>query len=249
MTIFGCNLLLSGGTLTGILQDGTLINTSATVSPPSVLILQNSSFGAPQLTCPADVTAPATSTSGAVVAYPSPSVSNACGSVMVACTPASGSTFPIGTTTVTCTATDRLGNTGKCTFPVTVVPGADLSISNDAEPDTAGGALTYRLTVSNAGPFTATGVTVTDPLPGGTLFLSAARAADVGSLGTPPMKTNGAVIRTVGDLASGQSAKLKITVKVTAAGGSTLTNTATVTSSTADPNPGNNSATVQTPVR
>nr|MBA3498916.1 PxKF domain-containing protein [Deltaproteobacteria bacterium] len=39
----------------------------------------------------------------------------------VNCVPASGSLFPVGTTQVTCTATDASGNTGTRTFPVTVV--------------------------------------------------------------------------------------------------------------------------------
>ena len=38
-----------------------------------------------------------------------------------ACTPASGSTFAIGTTTVTCSATDNAGNSGSGSFAVTVV--------------------------------------------------------------------------------------------------------------------------------
>ena len=36
------------------------------------------------------------------------------------CTPASGSTFPIGTTTVNCTAVDAAGNSNSCSFTVTV---------------------------------------------------------------------------------------------------------------------------------
>jgi lysophospholipase L1-like esterase len=40
--------------------------------------------------------------------------------VTVACTPASGSTFPIGTTPVQCVAKDALERTGSCAFPVTV---------------------------------------------------------------------------------------------------------------------------------
>jgi hypothetical protein len=45
-----------------------------------------------------------------------------CGEVTVTCTPASGSTFPLGTTTVTCTAEDGCGNPSEepCTFTVTV---------------------------------------------------------------------------------------------------------------------------------
>ena len=38
------------------------------------------------------------------------------------CIPASGSTFPIGSTTVSCTATDAAGNTSSCTFKVIVLP-------------------------------------------------------------------------------------------------------------------------------
>ncbi|WP_371321789.1 HYR domain-containing protein, partial [Vibrio parahaemolyticus] len=34
--------------------------------------------------------------------------------------PASGSTFPLGTTTVNCSATDNHGNTSTCSFTVTV---------------------------------------------------------------------------------------------------------------------------------
>ncbi|MGC8952805.1 HYR domain-containing protein, partial [Chloroflexus sp.] len=42
------------------------------------------------------------------------------GAVAVTCTPASGSTFPLGTTTVTCTATDAAGNTASGSFTITV---------------------------------------------------------------------------------------------------------------------------------
>ena len=37
------------------------------------------------------------------------------------CSPPSGSTFPLGTTTVTCSATDTNGNTGTATFTITIV--------------------------------------------------------------------------------------------------------------------------------
>ena len=43
-----------------------------------------------------------------------------CGSVSVVSVPASGSTFPVGTTIVTNTATDGHGNSSVCTFSVTV---------------------------------------------------------------------------------------------------------------------------------
>src|SRR5215207_3959774 len=51
-----------------------------------------------QLTCPSNITVDATSPAGAVVNYPSPTMSAACGIVHLI--PGGGSTFPIGTTTV-----------------------------------------------------------------------------------------------------------------------------------------------------
>jgi subtilisin-like proprotein convertase family protein len=54
------------------------------------------------LTCPANQVVTATTTTGAVVNYPAPTATN-CGPVT--CVPPSGSTFPVGTTTVTCTET------------------------------------------------------------------------------------------------------------------------------------------------
>jgi HYR domain len=58
---------------------------------------------------------------GKNVSYPVPSASDAVsGSIVGSCTPASGSHFPIGSTTVTCNATDSHGNTGTVTFHVNV---------------------------------------------------------------------------------------------------------------------------------
>jgi len=46
--------------------------------------------------------------------------SDNCGAPTIVSSPASGSVFPVGTTTVTATATDAAGNTKSCTFNVTV---------------------------------------------------------------------------------------------------------------------------------
>jgi CSLREA domain-containing protein len=64
---------------------------------------------------------PPTSGAGAVVTYVAPAGTNEQGGVApVACLPASGSTFPVGLTTATCTATDAVGHTGTGTFQVAV---------------------------------------------------------------------------------------------------------------------------------
>jgi hypothetical protein len=73
----------------------------------------------PEITCPDDIVAECTGPDGAVVTFEA-TASDACGDVTVECVPPSGSTFPIGTTTVTCTATDESGNTAECSLDVTV---------------------------------------------------------------------------------------------------------------------------------
>jgi hypothetical protein len=72
------------------------------------------------ITVPGPITAEATSPGGAVVVYTAFAVDNLDGSVPVVCTPASGSTFPLGTTLVSCTAHDAAGNVGTNAFTVTV---------------------------------------------------------------------------------------------------------------------------------
>jgi hypothetical protein len=98
----------------------TVVNCTATDN------FANTSFGSftvtvvtgpPTLTLPADITVEATSGAGAVVTYTATADENA----TVVCTPASGSTFPLGTTTVHCSATNILNQTTTGTFHVTVV--------------------------------------------------------------------------------------------------------------------------------
>jgi hypothetical protein len=68
-----------------------------------------------------DIIAEATGKNGAVVTYIQPTaIDNLDGVVSVTCTPASGSTFGVGTTTVNCSATDAHGNTATGSFTVTV---------------------------------------------------------------------------------------------------------------------------------
>jgi hypothetical protein len=73
----------------------------------------------PVVTVPASATIEATSPAGAVFTYTASATDNIDGVVPVTCAPASGSTFPLGVTTVTCTATDAHGNAGSASFTVT----------------------------------------------------------------------------------------------------------------------------------
>lgn len=74
----------------------------------------------PTLTLPADMTVPATSAAGVVVTFSATATDLVDGAVAVNCTPASGSTFAPGTTTVNCSATDAHGNTANGSFKVSV---------------------------------------------------------------------------------------------------------------------------------
>jgi hypothetical protein len=69
----------------------------------------------PKITCPANITLNVDGAS-VQVNYPNPTVT---GGALKGCVPASGSVFPLGTTLVTCTATNSCG-TNTCTFSVTV---------------------------------------------------------------------------------------------------------------------------------
>jgi hypothetical protein len=78
----------------------------------------------PTVNCPSGITQstdPGKCT--ATVTFSASATDNCTQSVGVTCTPASGSAFSIGTTPVTCQATDGAGNTGSCSFNVTVTVG------------------------------------------------------------------------------------------------------------------------------
>ena len=105
----------------------TMVNCTATDHA------DNTSFGnfnitvqdttAPIIDPHGDVTAEATSASGANVSYSNPATSDIVdGPGVASCSPTSGSLFPLGNTPVTCTATDSHGNTATPTsFVVHVV--------------------------------------------------------------------------------------------------------------------------------
>jgi uncharacterized repeat protein (TIGR01451 family) len=140
---------------------------------------------------------------------------------------------------------------------------ADLSITKTDSPDPviAGNLLTYTMVATNAGPSAALNLMITDPLPAGTVFISAAASAGA-TLTTPAVGANGTVKATWAGLTGpGVSRTLTIVVRVCpdyeqsflpsgkAMCQPNLTDTATVSSDTPDPVPGNNSATAETTVQ
>ena len=80
----------------------------------------------PAITCPPNQIAAG---KNPVVNYAAPAASDNCSVASVVCNPPSGSTFPLGTTTVTCTATDTAGNQASCQFTVMVF---DVCLQDDS---------------------------------------------------------------------------------------------------------------------
>jgi hypothetical protein len=72
---------------------------------------------------PANRVVEANGPSGSIVNYATPTATDAVDGpiAVVICSPVSGSMFPLGTTAVTCSATDSHGNTGTASFSVNVV--------------------------------------------------------------------------------------------------------------------------------
>jgi uncharacterized repeat protein (TIGR01451 family) len=86
----------------------------------TVTVIDNT---APTISCPVALTLEPTCPSGAIATYTAPVGTDNCGGASTTRTAglASGSVFPIGTTTVTHTVTDAAGNTASCSFTVTVL--------------------------------------------------------------------------------------------------------------------------------
>ena len=154
----------------------------------------------PSISCPGNITQDNDpGVCGAIVNYPPPTVSTSCPGVTFSCSPASGSLFPVGETTVTCTATDICGGTGECSFTVTV---------NDTEPPKiqCPNNITKANDPGECGAIVTFQPTVTDNCPGVTFSCSPASGSFF-SVGTTP------VTCTATD-ASGNTATCSFTVTV-----------------------------------
>jgi uncharacterized delta-60 repeat protein len=74
----------------------------------------------PTITCPGNITVTAASGKRLTIVTYAVTAADNCSPVTVTCNLPSGSSFPIGTTPVSCSATDASNNTASCSFTVTV---------------------------------------------------------------------------------------------------------------------------------
>jgi uncharacterized repeat protein (TIGR01451 family) len=159
------------------------------------------------------------------------------------------------TNTLGCGASGTIGNSATLTesdtgqshpatanvtasAPSSVCTGPDLLLTK-LGPDTVarGDQITWNLSVGNLSFTQATGVVLTDALPGGTSFVSA-----TASQGT--CSGSATVSCSLGKLSIGGFAAVTIVATANVAG--TVTNTATVLGAQTDPNPGDNTASATT---
>ncbi len=149
------------------------------------------------------------------------------------------------TASVSSSTTDPAPGNNSATEDTTVQTAANLSITKSDSPDPvlAGNELTYTITVDSAGPSDALNVSVSDAVPAGTSFVSATGGGG-GTLAAGVVTWN---LGTVQE--SDQAVVLTLVVKVNPGRIADVSNTASVSSSTTDPAPGNNSATEDTTVQ
>ena len=113
----------------------------------------------PQVLVPDDITIETDNQDGASATFNPQAIDNIDELLTPTCNYTTGSVFPVGTTTVTCTATDAAGNTGIGTFAiiVTYIPPPDttpptismLSDISDSTSDQNGKIITFTVTASD----------------------------------------------------------------------------------------------------
>jgi len=127
-----------------------------------------------------------------------------------------------------------LASTGRFSNFSISQPVADLDISRTAGPSFVyeGEKLTLNIVVNNNGPDTANLVTLANPIPSGTTYSSSAASQGSCTL------AGGVLNCSLGSIAAHGQATVTLTLN-TGAAGTTITDVATVSSSTSDPTPGN----------
>ena len=148
------------------------------------------------------------------------------------------------TATVSATTADATAGNNSDTELTTVNENADLEVTkSDAgfDPVIAGNNVTYSINVNNLGPSDAVGASLTDAIPAGTTYVSNTGGGTYSGI-------TDSVTWSLGTLAAGDDTTVTLTVKVNSSRTADLSNTATVSATTADATAGNNSDTELTTV-
>jgi uncharacterized repeat protein (TIGR01451 family) len=145
------------------------------------------------------------------------------------------------TASATSTSTDPTPGNNSATSTTTITGSADLSVSKSAAPVVDGQVATYTIVATNNGPSTARNVTVTDVLPTQLTYQGS-------SAGCSYAAGTRTVTCAVGDIPIGATRTVTVQAGTPSDGSARgVSNTATVSSPTSDPVPGNNSTTYALP--
>jgi uncharacterized repeat protein (TIGR01451 family) len=130
---------------------------------------------------------------------------------------------------------------------------ADLAVTKVDSPDPVGPGqnITYTIAVTNNGPDTASNVTLTDALPANTTFVSASQQSGPAfTLTTPAAGAGGTFTATSATMAAGASAVFTLVVQVDPGTppATTISNTASVSTTSTDVNGANDDSTALTTV-
>jgi uncharacterized repeat protein (TIGR01451 family) len=237
----------------------TIANSGATAAdvtlgdnlPAGTTFVSLTQTGGPVFTC----STPAVGVNGAVSCSLASMAAAASATFdLVVATPATlpDATIISNTATVATTSPEPDTTDNSSTATTTVNVSSDLAVTKSAlGAVTAGSNLTYTIVVSNNGPSVATAVALADTLPAGTTFVSLAQTAGASfSCTTPAVGASGPVNCTLASMNPATSATFELVVLVdgTTANGTNIVNTATVSSTSADPSGENNSAQATTVV-
>ena len=129
----GCGTVTCGPASGSFFPVGaTTVTCTSSVGPTCTFKVTVNDTQAPTITCPAglSIKTPSGSAMCTVLNFSVPASDN-CPGVTVNCVPPSGTCFVVGTTTVSCTATDASSNTASCSFTVTVF---NVCLQDDSNP-------------------------------------------------------------------------------------------------------------------
>ena len=173
------------------------------------------------ISSPPDLTVPAAGPTGTAVPFTKPTAGDeGTETLSVNCDHNPGATFPIGTTKVTCTATDGDDtNSPSSSFNVTVVAPPSIAKAFGASQVSPGGTTTLTFTLTNppANTVAENGVAFTDPLPAGLVVASGAPTSSCGGMvtATPGSST---VSLSGGSIAKASSCTIQVAVTATNGG-------------------------------
>ena len=141
------SLPIGDGTKTVAVQYRDALGTWSANSTDTIILDQT----APTITIPPDITTLATDPSGAIVTFSVSAIDALDPAPSCIPAPVSGSTFPVGTTTVRATAQDTAGNERQASFTVTVTSGVPVSFTVTASTSGGHGTITPDSVTVNSG--------------------------------------------------------------------------------------------------